>query len=347
MSDPRQNRKHGVEQHKAHRTKGLFEVDCRRSTGVVDQQQVIRALQMALPPVMRWGGAIAARMRQHNIAVDGKHSGNANTDALTLADLTVQELLVAALRDAAPVLRQCRIEGEETTGDMQWFASDSHLAIAIDPIDGTKQYRDRTGNGYSIICHLHTDSTPLYSLVFAPEMGPTGTWVEVLEGRIACGPDDVSRPARDVLDQLPNLAAPRTAPGPGIYLIGFQHRDAERAREVDQIPWKQHTLAGHTSDEMQGSIYPLMATGDYVGSLIHSPNIYDFPVSMHIARVRGGEALWVHNRQPVHYRSLWLDHRAGMLRYPGIVACSEDPEVLSSLCQLAQHWNPERYPSQP
>ncbi|MGV2335463.1 MAG UNVERIFIED_CONTAM: hypothetical protein LVR18_15580 [Planctomycetaceae bacterium] len=58
---------------------------------------------------------------------------------------------------------------------------------------------------------------------------------------------------------------------------------------------------------MQGSIYPLMASGVYIGSLIHSPNIYDFPVSMHIARVRGGDALWVHNREPVHYRSLWLD----------------------------------------
>lgn len=306
-------------------------------------EAVIRALQASLPAVMRWGGAIAARMRQYNIAVDGKASGNANTDALTLADLTVQELLVAALRDADPVLRQCRIEGEETTGDMQRFAQDSQLAIAIDPIDGTKQYRDRTGNGYSIICHLHDATTPLYSLVFAPEMGPTGTWVEVLEGRIVCGPDDASRSARTVLDGLPDLTAPRSSPGPGVYLIGFQHRDAQRAREVDTVPWKQGTLAGRTSDEMAGSIYPLQATGEYVGSLIHSPNIYDFPVSMHIARVRGGDAVWVHNRQPVHYGSLWLDHRAGMLRYPGIVACSEDAACIDALCCLAKDWNPERY----
>ena len=313
----------------------------------MDPSPVIAALQHALPPVMRWGGALASRMRHYNIAVDGKASGNANTDALTLADLTVQELLVAALRDASPVLRQCRMEGEETTGDMQRFSSDSPLSIAIDPIDGTKQYRDRTGNGYSIICHLHTDTTPLYSLVFAPEMGPTGTWVEVLEGRIACGPDDPDRPARTVLDGLPNLAAPCAKPGTGIYLIGFQQRDAQRAREVDQLLWhsRQTTLTGNTSDEMQGSIYPLMAAGDYVGSLIHSPNIYDFPVSMHIARVRGGDAVWVHNRQPVHYRSLWLDDRAGMLRYPGIVACSEDREVLEMLCRLAEDWSPVRYDS--
>lgn len=309
----------------------------------MNTQRIIQVLQQALPPVMRWSGAVAERLRHFNIAVDGKASGNVNTDALTLADLSVQELLVAALRDADPVLRTCRIQGEETTGDMAHFAAESPLGIAIDPIDGTKQYRDRTGNGYSIIVHLHDDSTPLYSLVFAPEMGEHGTWVEVTADRIVCGPDDPSHTARTVLDSLPNLSSRRTDAGSGIYLIGFQQRDTQRAREVDQLVVRGRHLAGHTSDEMQGSIYPLMATGEYTGSLIHSPNIYDFPVSMHIARVRGGDAVWVHNRKSVHYRDLWMDTRAGMLRYPGIVACSEDTEVIDQLCQLSRDWSQTRY----
>ncbi len=304
---------------------------------------VISALQQCLPSVMRWGGAIAKRMRQYNIAVDGKSSGNANTDALTLADLTVQELLVAALRDSAPILRSCRIQGEETTGDMQKFADASELAIAIDPIDGTKQYRDKTGNGYSIIVHLHNFRTPLYSLVFAPDMGETGTWVEVTPNRIVCGPDNPNISARATLDALPDMTNPRANPGTGIYLIGFQHRDTQRAREVDQLTWDGRNLAGRTSDEMQGSIYPLMATGQYIGSLIHSPNIYDFPVSMHIARVRGGDAVWTHNGEPVHYGSLWMDERAGMLRYPGIVACSENADVIRSLSELSKGWSQKRY----
>lgn len=306
----------------------------------MNQDHVIAALQAALPPVVRWCGAVAKRLRHFDISVGGKSSGNANTDALTLADLSVQELLVAALRDSDPVIRQCRIQGEETTGDMERFAKESPLAIAIDPIDGTKQYRDRTGNGYSIIVHLHNDRTPLYSLVYAPEMGDSGTWVEVTPTRIVSGPDDPGKPARAVLDQLPDLTARRPQLGKGIYLIGFQHRDTQRAREVDQLG-----LAGRTSDEMQGSIYPLMATGEYAGSLIHSPNIYDFPVSMHIARVRGGDAIWVHNRQPVHYQSLWMDTRAGMLRYPSIVACSEDAAILNQLCELAHDWPQNRYDS--
>ncbi|MFN9972222.1 MAG: inositol monophosphatase, partial [Phycisphaerae bacterium] len=71
--------------------------------------------------------------------------------------------------------------------------------------------------------------------------------------------------------------------------------------------------------------------------------IYDFPVSMHIARVRGGDAVWVHNRQSVNYLDLWMDHRAKMLRFPGIVACSEDRSVIDRLCRLAADWNPVRY----
>lgn len=309
----------------------------------MNTQEIITALKQALPPIVRWSGAVAKRLRQFNIAVDGKHSGNANTDALTLADLSVQELLVAALRDADPILKTCRIEGEETTGDMAHFATDSPLAISIDPIDGTKQYRDKTGNGYSIIVHLHDDSTPYYSLVFAPEMGEHGTWVEVTPDRIVCGLDDPSRTARAILDSLPDVTSRRRNGGPGVYLIGFQKRDAPRAREVDGLVVQGRNLQGRTSDEMPGSIYPSMATGEYTGSLIHSPNIYDFPVSMHIARVRGGDAVWVHNRQPVHYRDLWMDTRAGMLRYPGIVACSEDPDVIEKLCELSKDWSQVRY----
>lgn len=299
---------------------------------------IINALAKYLPDVMRWGGAVAKRLRHFDIAVGGKSSGNANTDALTLADLSVQELLVAALRDADPILKSCRVEGEESTGDMELFDQSAELSIAIDPIDGTKQYRDKSGNGYSIIVHLHDNENPFYSLVYAPEMGSTGTWVEVGPDYLKCGAEDTTLPAGQLLAGLPNLLNGGRQSGKGVYLIGFQERDTECARLVDGI-----NLTGQTSDEMNGSIYPLMATGEYAGSLIHSPNIYDFPVSMHIARLLGGDAVWVHNRKPVHYRDLWMDERADMLRFPGIVACSESADVNDSLCQLAQDWNQIRY----
>lgn len=302
--------------------------------------EIIDALSAHMPSAMRWSGAIARQLRQHNIDLTGKKtSGSALTDALTLADLTVQELLVAALRDADPILRQCRIEAEESSGDLGHFASESPWVISLDPIDGTKQYRDKTGNGYAVMLHLRDESTVHYSLVFVPETGRHGTWVECRSGRLVSGLDDPQRPARNVLDSLPNLmsSAARTI-SDKYYLIGFQHRDRAAAAAVTRAG-----LTGVAPDDMPGSIYDLMATGVFEGSLIHSPNVYDFPVALQIARTLGGDSLWVDTGEPVHFRETWLDETADMARLPRIVATSVNREHLDTLCNLARSWNPVRY----
>ncbi len=301
---------------------------------------IINVLSRSMPPVLRWAGAIAKTLRQFDITLEGKSSGSSNTDALTLADLTVQELLVGALRDADPILRTCRIEAEEVTGDLDAFATAGPLVIALDPIDGTKQFRDRTGNGYAVMLHLRSRETVHYSLIYAPEAGRSGTWVEVNGDVVKCGLDDPRTPATDVLAAMTPTNESRSRDGKSIYLIGFQQWDGERADAVTHVG-----LQGVAPDDMPGSIYPLMATGEFIGSLIHTPNIYDFPVSLHIARAFGGDAVWVANGEPVHFGKTWNDATADMLRLPGIVACSPDREVLKTLCKLAKDWNPERYPS--
>ncbi|MCA9052643.1 MAG: inositol monophosphatase [Planctomycetaceae bacterium] len=302
---------------------------------------VVTALQRDLPAVMRWAGAIARQLRQHNIALEGKSSGSRETDALTLADLTVQELLVGALRDSDPVFRRCRIEAEESTGDLNAFTPDSPVTIALDPIDGTKQFRDHTGNGYAVMSHVRTAETVIGSLIFVPEMGPHGTWVQAFGDTVKSGPDDPQRPAGEVLAGLPNITRDTRRPSNRIYLIGFQQHDRARAAMVTALG-----LQGVPPDDMPGSVYPLLATGEFAGSLIHSPNIYDFPVSLHLARVFGGDAVWVHSGEPVHFRETWMDDRADMLRLPGIVACAIDDEVRLQLCELARDWNPVRYPGE-
>lgn len=304
----------------------------------MDLKPVIDALSRHLPDVLRWSGAIARRLRQYDIAVTGKVSGSANTDALTLADLTGQELIVAALRDCDPVFRRCRLEAEEATGDLDRFAADAPYTIALDPIDGTLHYRDRQGTGYAVMLHLRSVETVHYSLVFVPETGNHGTWVEVAGDRVVCGEDDPSRPAADVLKSFPPIDPQKRPCSKKIYLIGFQKDDPLKAQAVTDAG-----LEGYVSAAMPGSLYDLFATGEFGGSLIHSPNVYDFPVGLHIARALGGDAVWVHSREPVHFRELWLDERAEMLRLPGIVACSDDRETLETLCELARDWNPVRY----
>ena len=148
---------------------------------------IITALSIHMPPVLRWAGAVAKRLREHNISLDGKSSGSAATDALTLADLSLQELIVSALRDCDPIFRHCRIDAEESTGDLGRFPAEADLTIGLDPIDGTKKYRDRRGGAYSVMLHLRSKNTVLYSLVYQPEQGTDGWWVEAREEQILSG----------------------------------------------------------------------------------------------------------------------------------------------------------------
>lgn len=304
----------------------------------MDSEPIIKALALHAPPLLRWGGALARRLRQFNISLDGKHSGSSNTDALTLADLSVQELVLAGLRDADPVLRQCRVEAEESNGDLSVFAQDGELVISLDPIDGTKYFRDRTSDGYAVMLHLRNRNDVLYSLVFVPEAGREGTWVEVNGKVVKCGPDDTQRTAVEQLASLPPISPSERPDSSKIYLIGFQKRDVACSELVTKAG-----LEGCAPDDMPGSIYPLLATGEFGGSLIHSPNVYDFPVALHIARALGGESVWVHNGQPVNFSETWMDDRADMLRLPGIVATAVNPQTRATLMNLAKDWNPVRY----
>ncbi|WP_437187354.1 inositol monophosphatase family protein [Planctomicrobium sp. SH668] len=303
-------------------------------------EEVIDALRQVSPDLLRWSGAIAKKMRTFNIALKGKSSGSSNTDALTLADLTVQELVIAGLRDRAPILRHCRIEAEEENGDLEAFASESELCIALDPIDGTKYFQDRTGNGYAVMLHLRTQSEVIYSLVFAPEQGPDGTWTQAYGDVVKCGPDDTSVSAFDCLEKLPTFTRESRPDSKKIYVIGFQKNDPSVAEQVTAAG-----LHGYAPDDMPGSIYPFFATGEFAGSLIHSPNIYDYPVSQQLAKRFGGNSVWVHNGEPVNYTETWMDDRAGMLRLPGIVATADSEEKLQVLCELAKDWSPIRYQS--
>lgn len=302
---------------------------------------LITALSTHMPSVLRWAGSVARRLRGHNIRVDGKTSGSDATDALTLADLSLQELIVSALRDSDPIFRYCRIEAEESAGDLDRFPADAEFTIGLDPIDGTKKYRDGPGSAYSVMLHLRSKTTVLYSLVYQPEQGKDGWWVEARDERIISGPDDHSRPAADVLRSLPAISTPLPGLPPRIYMTGFMQSEpdvAQRVRELGIDPEWWNTAAE--------TPYQLFASGTLCGAFIHSPNVYDFPVSLHLCRILGGDAVWVHNGESVHFRETWLDEKADMLRLPGIVACSSDHAILEKLTRLAQDWNPNRYRSE-
>ena len=146
--------------------------------------------------------------------------------------------------------------GEETTGDLARFAKESDFVLAIDPIDGTKQYRDRTGNGYSVMLHLRNRETVRYSLVYIPESGANGTWVEVRDGAVFCGPDDPSQPAADVLRRFLRVDPQLVPHSNRIYVVGFQSHDADRGRDLAAAG-----LEACTSDTIGGCVYEMRLRG--------------------------------------------------------------------------------------
>ncbi|MCZ6876450.1 MAG: inositol monophosphatase [bacterium] len=302
-------------------------------------QDITNALSQHMPPILRWAGGMAQQLRRFDIAVAGqKTSGDATTDALTLADLSVQELLVSALRDCDPIFRQCRLEAEESTGDLGCFASESKYIIALDPIDGTKRYQEGSGDGWCVTLNLRSVETVHYSLVYVPECGENGTWVEAVNNRIVCGDDDLSQPAADVLSALPAIDPGARPDSKNIYLGGFQQDDLSKAQLLTA-----GGLDGYPVDHLPGCMFELFARGAFGGTLVRTPNVYDFPVTLHMARILGGDALWVHNEEPVNFQNLWVDDRVDMVRLPGIIACSANRETLAMLCKLAKDWDPARY----
>lgn len=296
----------------------------------------VDTLYSDLPAPMRWCGRLARLLRPHNIAVAGKTSGNATTDALTLADLAVQEILVSAVAEMLHIPRLCSVQAEETTGGLSGFDDTSPWVIGIDPIDGTRQYRDQLGDAYSVVVHLRTPDDVKLSLVYLPERGPDGTWLVVRDNELLYGPDSSRRRAADALSEIEPL---RRAPTQSkkIYVVGFHERNAEVAREVTAAG-----LEGVDVDFMTGCVFELLAQGQFAGCLVHSPNVYDFPVALHIVRHFGGDAISVHDGRPIDFTRTWRDERANMLRLPGIVACTERLEHLTILHRLARDWSPKR-----
>jgi 3'(2'), 5'-bisphosphate nucleotidase len=278
---------------------------------------------------MRYSGRIARLLRTYDIGLACKASGHANTDALTLTDLVVQELLVSAIGEQPVLGQRFSIQAEESVGEMRHFEPDAKLTIGIDPIDGTREYRDRTRNGYCIALHVRDAATVHYSQVFIPEATAHGSWLMVRDGGIHLGPDDPRQSACQVVDQLPAVPQNRRPRSKKIYVVGYRHDSARRAQQVSGAG-----LDGYDVERMPGSFFELFARGDFGGCLARTPNVYDFPISVHIARTLGGDAVWVHNRQPIDFAEIWLDDRSNMLRLPGTIACSDDLEILDRLCEL-------------
>ncbi len=297
----------------------------------MNPEPLVEILSQRMPDLFRWCGAVARQLRRHDVAVADKGAGYAAADALTLADLSIQEILVDALRDSGAAMRQCRLEVEEETGDLDAFPAEAPLTIAIDPIDGTLHFRDRTSDGYGILLSLRDREHSHYSLGFFPEQGACGQWVEVRGDSVIVTDDDTSMPARNLLDTTKPVDTAALTRSDTVWLTGYR---TDRAMVGRRLEGEGLHVVG--SDTHGAHVCTEMALGRIDGLLMNHPGVYDAPMWMHVLTTLGGNACWVQNGDPIDYRNAWFDTGCKGMRLDGVIACARDTQRLAQIVDVGK-----------
>lgn len=130
-------------------------------------------MRQTIETIAREAGALAMT---HFCRLEGEQiTAKRHLDLVTVADRTVEALIVASLRDAYPDDGILGEEGGSITGR-------SGRIWVIDPIDGTFNFV-RGGAQWSVSIGLHAQGRPAFGTVFAPVSG------QLISG----GPDDPPR----------------------------------------------------------------------------------------------------------------------------------------------------------
>lgn len=115
------------------------------------------ALQVALR-LAREAADVVARVYREDFAVDLKGDGS----PITEADRQANELIVAGLRAAFP---DDAVLSEEAP-----FVSGGRRMWLVDPLDGTSDFTNRTGD-FAVMIGLCVDARPVLGVVAAPALG--------------------------------------------------------------------------------------------------------------------------------------------------------------------------------
>lgn len=143
-------------------------------------------------PFVRSAGEYALQVQSRVKQLDAKMQyENAFGQALTAADVSVQNFIEVALLAAYPTVRFFG-EEEEKSYNKEYFNAESSLAIYLDPIDGTRYYMDGHKDFNIILSFLDTDGY-CGGIIYMP-------WYQeayiVHEGGVYCEKEGVRTPCR-------------------------------------------------------------------------------------------------------------------------------------------------------
>ena len=233
--------------------------------------------------------------------------------------------------------------GRGSPGDLGRFAQQSDWVLGHRPHRRhARAIETGSGNDYAVMLHARTQRRR-FTIPWSTcrKRAPDGTWLEVRDDRIVLGPDDLQprgpRGAGRVCRRSPPDRPRERRRIPGQRLPGSRGASG-RGRSAP--PGSTGVLGSETG----GSLYPLMASGYLGGALFHTPNVYDFPVCMHVARGarrRRGTGRAMAGLSTSAARG--ATSAPASFRLPGIVACAIDRRVMATLVDVARDWSTERY----
>lgn len=251
----------------------------------------------------RAGREIAAIYRRGDAEVRDKADGTPLTDA----DLASERVLASGLRDAFDF----PIASEETKTEA--FATRRRWTTfwLVDPLDGTKEFVNRTGEFAVSIALVH-QGRPVVGVIHAPMTGVT--WSAL------AGDGAYRRPAAGAEDAR---LGPRSLPAPRTALVSRSHRSGGKTDQYLERLHIEQTLASGSAIK-----FGLMAEGEaHVYVRIGPTMEWDVAAGDCVCAEQGLEVVRVPEGTPLDYNTETLVNPPFIVRDPTDPASKPLPEL--------------------
>ena len=176
---------------------------------VWDAGMYARELTVAVDAAREAGAAIRAFYEQSSAATYTKADGSPVTDADLTSDRIIRERLSAAFPADAILTEEGADEESRLTTERVWI---------VDPIDGTQQFIDRTGE-FDVLIALVIEQRPVVSVLYQPTEDRAliaaeehGAWVQQHGSRIFVRFRPVTKQQRPRIATSTWLGAPASLP---------------------------------------------------------------------------------------------------------------------------------------
>ena len=235
-------------------------------------------------------------------------------DPVTLADLKVNEIIIQRINEKYKNVDWDILSEENFKIETANFDNNSNWLWILDPLDGTKDFIQGTGN-YAMHLALNYRQKPFLGLVLIPEKGEL--WIS--------NGEKVWSETRDNFQKIPRLYEKKCL-NEMILVTSKNHRNNTLKNLIDKINFKEVIVMGSIGCKIASIL-----RGDsdiYICLTLpgqSSPKDWDFAAPEAILRAAGGAITNIDNEELKYGRSNY--------EQKGIIIASNNLEGHANLCQ--------------